>query len=267
LSIFPSELCLFQVFDLMQSRELTEKGLYIRFYEELNDFLPYNRKKTEYPVSFRDEPSVKHVIEAEGVSHAEVDMILVNGKPVTFGEKVHDGDRISVYPVFESFDISAVSPLRPRPLRETRIVCDVHLGKLARYLRMLGIDTLYRNDYSDDELVRISVQDKRTLLTRDRRILMRKDLERGYWLRSQHIMEQLREVVDRLDLSASLSIFSRCTFCNGVLEQISAEIVSEKYPTHHFFEGTMFFRCGDCDHIFWNGTHTERFREKIMGVL
>ncbi|HRZ24427.1 MAG TPA: Mut7-C RNAse domain-containing protein, partial [Candidatus Contendobacter sp.] len=119
----------------------------IRFYEELNDFLPLERRKVDFSHEFQRRASIKDLIEALGVPHTEVDLILVNGASVDFSYIVRDGDRISVYPMFEAFDIQMVSRVRPQPLRVIRFVLDVHLGKLARYLRLLGFDTLYRNDY------------------------------------------------------------------------------------------------------------------------
>ncbi len=127
-----------------------------RFYAELNDFLPPGRRMVGFTRAFEGSPSVKDLIEALGVPHTEVDLILVNGISVDFSYRVREGDRISVYPVFESIDITPLVRVRPRPLRETRFVLDAHLGRLAGYLRMLGFDTLYRNDYRDEELERIS---------------------------------------------------------------------------------------------------------------
>ena len=118
-----------------------------RFYEELNDFLPREKRKVSFDYHFEGNPGIKDVIEALGVPHAEVDMLLVNGQSVDFEYQLQDGDRVAVYPVFESMDISAVSKVRQVPLREPKFVLDVHLGKLAKRLRLLGFDTLYRNDF------------------------------------------------------------------------------------------------------------------------
>ena len=112
----------------------------IRFYEELNDFLEPSRRKSDIEIVFPERRSVKDLIESFGVPHVEVDLILVNGESVDFSRIVADGDRISVYPVFETLDIGPVTRLRPDPLREPRFVLDVHLRKLARRLRLLGFD-------------------------------------------------------------------------------------------------------------------------------
>ncbi len=167
---------------------------YLRFYEELNDFLPEERKKKRFTHHFIDRTSVKDLIESLGVPHTEVDLILVNGKSVNFKYLINDGDDISVYPVFESFDITEVQHLRPKPLRKPKFVADVHLGRLTRYLRMMGFDVSYKNNFDDDEIVRISLKEKRAILTKDRGILKRRDVTHGFWIRSTKVEEQVKEV-------------------------------------------------------------------------
>ncbi|MFH1159580.1 MAG: Mut7-C RNAse domain-containing protein [bacterium] len=231
----------------------------IRFYEELNDFLPRKKRKISYSVHFRDHPSIKHIIEAEGVPHTEVDHILINGRSVSFQEKVYHQDFISVYPVFESFDISSVSKIRQKSLRIPRFILDVHLGKLARYLRMLGFDSIYSSGYSDKDLVGLSISGKRTVLTRDRRMLMNKELERGYWIRSDDTIEQVHEVIHRFDLTGLIHRYSRCTLCNGMLSPVDETLARKRYPDHQFYPDTCFYQCGNCSHLYWKGSHCERF--------
>src|SRR5271157_1471134 len=155
----------------------------LRFYAELNDFLPPERRATDIPCPFHVSPAVRDLIESLGVPHTEVDLILANGESVDFDYPVRDGDRISVYPVFESLDIAPLARVRPEPLRHPRFVVDVHLGRLAASLRMLGFDALYRNDASDEELARTSSEQERILLTRDRGLLKRSAVTRGYYVR------------------------------------------------------------------------------------
>lgn len=152
----------------------------IRFYEELNDFLPPERRKVCFNHDFQRRASIKDVIEALGVPHTEIELLLVNGDSVDFSYIVQHGDRISVYPLFESFDVQPLIRVRLRPLRTTRFVLDVHLGKLARYLRLLGFDTLYRNDYDDAELASLASAEQRILLTRDRDLLKRAMVTHGF---------------------------------------------------------------------------------------
>lgn len=240
---------------------------YLRFYEELNDFLPLPKRKIRYPVLFRDNPSVKHLIEAEGIPHTEVDLILLNSNPVPFEEKVKNGDDVSAYPVFESFDISALNVLRPQPLRELRFILDVHLGKLTRYLRMMGFDSRFDMEFNDGTLTRIAASENRIILTRDRRLLMRKDVKRGYWIRSDKIGEQVSEIIRRFDLKHSLRFFSRCTICNGLLQPIDENEAKEQFGNHLFPSGTVFNRCKICHHIYWHGSHCDRFEKNISNLI
>src|SRR5690348_641805 len=153
-----------------------------RFYEELNDFLRPELRKRTFRHAFSGTPAVKDVIEAIGVPHSEVDLVLIDGKSVDFGRRLRDGNRVAVYPVFERLDVTSLTRLRPRPLRRTRFVLDVHLGTLARYLRLLGFDTLYRNDYDDHQIVQVAQEQSRIILTRDKGLLKHRAVTRGRWV-------------------------------------------------------------------------------------
>jgi uncharacterized protein len=226
-----------------------------RFYAELNDFLPSDHHQVEFSLSFNPSVTVKHLIESLGVPHTEVDLILVNGDPAGFDYQVKDGDRISVYPVFEALNIAFLDHLHPQPLRNPRFVLDTHLGRLAAYLRMLGFDSLYRNDYSDQLLAGITVNEGRILLTRDRGLLKRKEITRGYCVRSMEPREQIREILDRFDLIGMFHPFSRCLRCNGLLIKVAkSEIISSLQPkTGRFYD--EFTRCEICGQVYWKGSH------------
>src|ERR1700730_15977592 len=158
-----------------------------RFYEEVNDFLSDGGREIDRA------RSVKDAIESVGVPHTEVDLILVDGRSVDFAHLLRGGERVAVYPMFEALDISPVVRLRPRALRDPRFVADGHLGKLARHLRMAGFDTLWTNHWNDDEIVQISAVQKRTILTRDKGMLRRREVERGYFVRATESEAQLGE--------------------------------------------------------------------------
>lgn len=242
--------------------------VWLRFYEELNDFLPIVRRGISFPYSINGNPAVKDTIEALGVPHIDVDMIIVNGEPVDFSYKLKSEDRISVYPVFESFDISGVSPLRAKPLRETKFVLDVHLGRLAKYLRLWGLDTLYMNHYTDDEIIGISLSDHRIILTRDRGILKNRRVTHGYWIRSKVPEEQFKEVLSRFDLKKSVSPFSRCLECNGVLQDVAKKEIERKLLPKTKIYFSEFRQCPQCNRIYWEGSHYDKmkkFMEKYRG--
>ena len=237
--------------------------IYIRFYEELNDFLPHTRRKQQFSVSVRGSPPIKHLIESLGVPHTEVDLILVNGKSVPFSYIIQDKDRISAYPMFEAFDIATVLRLRPKPLRTPQFILDTHLGKLAKHLRMLGFSALYRNDYNDHEIVQLSLAEKRTILTRDRKLLIRKDVIRGYWVRNSDFPKQLQEVLTRFDLLNLINPFSLCIVCNGRLEKIGKEKLQKKISPEIYSRFEEFFVCSTCGKIYWKGTHYKAMTQFI----
>lgn len=240
--------------------------IFLRFYEELNDFLPAKWKKREFSHFVAEGISVKTVIESLGVPHTEVDLILVNHESVDFSYRVQPDDHVSVYPVFEAFDIQPVARLRPKPLREPRFVLDVHLGKLAVYLRFAGFDTLYQSDYDDKELARISSQEHRILLTRDRELLKRRMITHGYYIRTTHPRCQLQEVFARFHLSLPVPFVPRCTRCNGIPHPVlKTEIVERLLPsTQQRFE--EFFHCETCDVLYWKGSHYQRMQAFLQAV-
>lgn len=236
---------------------------YFRFYEELNDFLPTARRKKEFPYTFQGTPSVKHAIEAIGVPHPEVDLILADGRSVDFSYRIVHRNRISVYPVFESFDISPLVRLRPGPLRRSAFVLDVHLGKLARMMRLLGFDCLYRNDYDDPEIVDISVRQNRIILTRDRHLLQASAVTRGYWVRSGAVDDQVGEVLRRFDLFSQIRSFRRCLLCNGPLERVRKEDILQHLEPKTILYYNTFLQCRHCSRIYWKGTHFEKLEKKV----
>lgn len=240
---------------------------WFRFYEELNDFLPDARKKQSFSCTISGNPSVKDIIESLGVPHVEVDMILVNGTPVDFTCKLKDGDQVSVYPVFESFDLSEVTHLREKPLRELKFILDVHLGKLVKYLRLCGFDTYYDNNYNDEEIISISVSGKRIILTHDRGLLKNSRVTRGYWVRSLDPEKQIIEITGRFDLKNNLNPFTRCLACNELLTDIEKdEVIHRLLPkTNKYYH--VFKKCPGCDRIYWEGSHYEKMKKFIQKLM
>ena len=243
-----------------------KKKITLRFYEELNDFLPEKKKKKRFEHNFIDRTSVKDLIEALGVPHTEIDLILVNSKSVGFEYIINDEDDISVYPVFESLDISDVQHLRPKPLRNPIFIADVHLGKLARYLRMLGFDVFYRNDLSDDEIVKLSSKERRAILTRDIGILKRREVTHGYFIRSDSVEKQTEEVVNRFDLQKSIKEFTRCLECNSELSKIEKVKIIQRLPPKVAASQNEFFICPECQKLFWRGTHHQKMLSLVQKI-
>jgi uncharacterized protein with PIN domain len=240
---------------------------YFRFYEELNDFLPPEKRKRLFLYSFNGNPSVKDAVEALGIPHVEVDLILVNSLSVDFSYKLKNEDKVSVYPVFESFNIASVTHLREKPLRVLKFVSDVHLGKLTKYLRLCGFDTYYRTDFNDQEIINLAFTDKRVILARDKGLLKNKKVTYGYWIRSQNPWEQIKEIFIRFDLKKQITLFTRCMECNGLLKDIAKEeILNRLLPKTQLYYHE-FKICSDCERIYWNGSHYESMKRYINTLL
>jgi uncharacterized protein with PIN domain len=242
------------------------KKVYFRFYEELNDFLPEEKRKIRFTHNYIDRASVKDVIESYGIPHTEIDLILVNGSSVGFDYLINDGDDISVYPVFESLDITNIQHLRPEPLRNPKFIADVHLGRLARYLRMMGFDVLYKNDFDDKEIITLSLSERRTILTKDRGILKRNEVTHGCWIRSTKVKEQVKEVIKRFDLKKNIREFSRCIECNSLLIKTDKDKILNELPPKVALSREEFYKCPACKKNYWKGTHHQKMLSFIQSV-
>jgi len=238
----------------------------VRFYGDLNDFLPPEKRGVAVDYFFEVSGSVKDMIETLGVPHTEVDLILVNSESVDFSWLVKDANLVSVYPLFSTIDITPIMRVRPQPLRHIRFVLDIHLGRLATYLRLLGFDSLYRNDFRDEELARISCIEDRILLTRDRGLLKRARITYGYCVRESDIRRQVLEVLRRFDLFSSIAPFRRCLRCNELLQPVSKESIRHKLPPRVERDYNEFHICPVCGRIYWKGTHYERMHTFIVQV-
>lgn len=238
-----------------------------RFYEELNDFLAPHRRRQEFECQCARAATTKHMIEALGVPHTEVELVLVNGESVGFEHLLRDGDRVAVYPKFEALDISSLLKVRDRPLRVVRFVADAHLGGLAHLLRMTGFDTLYDNNFDDPEIAEISVREGRIVLTRDRELLKRRGITHGCYVRNLKPARQLCEIFDRLGLAASARPFTLCLDCNAPLRSIAKELVLERLPEAVRERHERFSTCDVCRRVFWEGSHWRRMQELLNAVM
>ena len=244
-----------------ESSEPPRKLATFYFLAELNEFLsPFRRNKT-VSLSFRGNQSVKHLVESLGVPHTEVGRILVNSNPADFSYIVQDGDQVQIYPV------EACEEQPDKPPNGAKFILDNHLGRLAVYLRMLGFDALYHNNYQDGELALVCSQEGRILLTRDRRLLMRNSVVYGYCVRSKIPREQLVEVLRRYNLFSLITPFKRCMRCNGLLVAVPKEDVLHRLEplTKKYFD--EFCICQDCDQIYWRGSHYQRMQQLIEQVV
>ncbi|GLQ90104.1 Mut7-C RNAse domain-containing protein [Dyella flagellata] len=232
-----------------------------RFYEELNDFLAPALRRREFRQRCARAATTKHMIEALGVPHTEVELVLVNGQSTGFSQILRDGDRVAVYPKFETLDITPLLRVRAQPLRVTRFVADAHLGGLARLLRMCGFDTLYDNHFQDERIVEISLEQERIILTRDRELLKRREVTHGCFVHALKSPQQLREVVTRLDLAASARPFSLCLQCNVPLHDIDMAAVRRRVPASVLQRQDRFVACDRCHRVYWGGSHWRHMRD------
>jgi uncharacterized protein with PIN domain len=236
------------------------------FIGDLSELLPPEKRGRPYLCLFRGAQSVKHLIESVGIPHTEVGSIDISGRAVDFNYIVQNGDEVQVLPVLALTGGNSLG-VPSQAAGQARFVLDNHLGRLAFFLRMLGFDTLYQNDYQDNDIAQISSQAGRILLTRDRRLLMRSKVVYGYLVRSKIPRQQLLEVVQRFSLAGQIMPFLRCMRCNGLLHEVKKEdILSRLEPlTRQYFD--EFRICQDCQQIYWKGSHYERMLRIIKEVV
>jgi uncharacterized protein with PIN domain len=239
----------------------------VRCYAELNDDLPPSRQYSAFPCSLEGVATVCDLINALSIPAGAVDLALLNGRSVSLDAPVHHGDRVALFPVFETFEIGDVQKIRPHPLRVPRFLLDVHLGKLAAHLRMLGFDAAYSRGAEDEELIRQSLAEDRVLLSRDRALAGNPRLRRSFAIRPEDPREQLQDVVRRFQLRDLFRPFTRCLRCNEPLSSVSRDEVLAHLPPRVRDSQTEFYRCPACRRIYWPGTHQERMRGFIRRLL
>ncbi len=239
----------------------------VRFYAELNDFLPPAQRGKEFQVFIEPHRTIRNILTNYNIPTDQIDLVLHNGSSAAFDAELHEGDHVSYYPVFESFDISDICTLRSSPLRIPRFICDVHLGKLASLLRMLGFDTSYKADATDIELLNSSLDERRALLSKDRELLHHESLQRGYKVHSCQPRQQLIEIMTRFDLCEMINPFCRCICCNMLLESIPKEDIVHRLPPRVQEYYQEFYYCRQCDHVYWKGSHYERMNEYIENLI
>lgn len=221
------------------------KGTF-RFYEELNDYLPEHRKKTDFKAEFDGKKSIKDIIEEFGVPPTEVDLILINGKSVGFNHMIQNGDRVSTYPVFESFNIQNVTLLRKDPLRRVRFIADFDLKEIVKPMRILGFDIDFNGSYTAQDIIGKSIAEKRIVLTKRKELLQSKSITHGMVIGSGTIREQIKYIIDTLDVKNRIKPFSRCLRCNDPLgPQQTKQMMEHISPNaKHIYE--KYLLCKSC---------------------
>lgn len=247
---------------------MSENSALFSFYYELADFLNDKSGNMNRQYDFKGNPSVKDAIEAQGIPHTEVDLIVVNGISVDFSYNLQHGDTIYVYPASGNDFKGEKVILRGEP--DYKFLLDVHLGKLTRLMRLAGFDCLYRNDYDDHQIARMAESLGRIVITRDRRLLRFSSITHGYWVRSHNPGEQLEEVIIRYDLYDMIDPFNRCLECNGDIGPVEKDKVLQYLEPKTILYFNDFYQCGDCGKVYWKGSHFEQmnsFLEKLKNSL
>jgi uncharacterized protein with PIN domain len=237
-----------------------------QFLGGLQDLLAPGYRNGPFRYRFREHQTIKDAIEALGVPHTEVDCILVNRCSVDFNHRLQTNDSIEVYPLHAPVPALPILHLTPRLPNPAQFILDVHLGKLARRLRLLGFDSLYRNDYRDDEIMQLALEQQRIILTRDRGILKHKKVLSGYLVRSDVLVKQVREVLDRYRLREMIRPWLRCMSCNGLIEKIAKSEIDDRleHKTRLYFD--VFHRCPSCHRIYWQGSHFEQIETWLRSL-
>jgi len=239
---------------------MTPFAVRLTFHGDLSRFLRSKLVNAERQLGERT--SVKDIIEGCGIPHTEVDLLLIDGRPVDFAHVLGAETAIEVYPV----DASGITSFPENRLQVPEIrkfVADGHLGKLVRDLRLLGIDVAYDTTAEDRQLVRIVAEQNRAILTRDRRLLMHSAVRHGYYLRSQNRLNQTVEVLRRFDLNGVLAPFSRCLRCNAPLEQVEkTHVIDQLEPLTRIYYD-RFRRCSGCGQVYWSGSHFDKLVRRV----
>jgi uncharacterized protein with PIN domain len=230
-----------------------------RIHPDLAAFLPRERRRDVFDYVCARAATLKNALEALGIPHTEIARLTVNGAPATLDRIVREGDEIGA----EGW----TSTGRVQPAAHARFVADAHLGALARFLRMLGFDTVHDNGLSDETIRELALEDGRVVLTRDRELLKCREIALGAYVRALAPALQLREIAGRFGLAPHARPFTRCLRCNASLLPVHKADVIERVPEQVARQQNVFRRCPACERIYWPGSHLARMRAALSGML
>lgn len=225
-----------------------------RFHGELADFLPRERRAARFAYQCARAATLKNAIEALGVPHTEVGRLVLNGEPVTLQRVVREGDAIEVFPA------------QPEKVPDPFFLADAHLGGLARFLRMLGFDTLHDPRLDDAAIRGVARDERRIVLTRDRDLLKCRDIAQGCYVHAIRVEPQVAEVAARYRLGERARPFSLCLRCNLPLEAVDKAAVAGRLPEVVRQTQREFTHCPGCDRVYWPGSHWQRMRAVLTGL-
>ncbi|RIJ42348.1 Mut7-C RNAse domain-containing protein [Pontibacter oryzae] len=239
---------------------------YFYFNGNLQDFRPKRLRGAAFVYTFRGAPTVKDALEALGVPHPEVDVILVNQKPVLFRYRLQAEDSVEVHPFEPSRQWPAGFSFEEAHPPPNQFILDVHLGTLAKSMRMLGLDVIYETNFTDKAIASLAAEQQRIVLTRDIGLLKQKNITWGYWLRSQQTEAQVAEVIARFNLQPHFKPLSRCLSCNLPLREVEKREVLNLLPPKTKLYFKEFHQCPACLRVYWKGSYYERMRQYISQI-
>lgn len=217
---------------------------------ELRLFIPSERRQGRTALITDGSSTLGHVIESLGVPLTEAGRLLVDGREVAVSHIPSAGESVEVYGVERPQQVPG-APLR--------FLLDVHLGTLARRLRLLGVDAAYENeDIGDPALATLSAKERRVLLSRDRGLLRRREIWAGAYIYSDRPDDQLRDVLERF--APALTPWTRCTACNGRLADADKDSVQDQLQQGTQRSYDVFAQCPACDRVYWRGAHHARLQ-------
>lgn len=222
------------------------------------------KKEIDYPLTRR--ASIKDIIEALHIPHTEISSIFLNDTEISFSHIPAAGEKLLLHSFSPGTDVTRPTLLRPDPLPTTSFIVDINVGKLARLLRMSGINTLYDPQLQEKDLARLAADDRRILLSRNRDLLRRKSILWGHLVRAEQPEKQLTEVMTLFELHDAIQPFSRCLQCNALLEPVEKSAILHRLEplTKKYYR--KFHICPDCEQIFWRGSHHKQMEELIKRV-
>ncbi|MEL6404205.1 MAG: Mut7-C RNAse domain-containing protein [Chloroflexota bacterium] len=245
----------------------TQKIAHFTFHGRIQFFLSRHQQDQPIEQTFDWRGTIKDMVEAIAPPHPEIDLIVVNGQSVDWDYIMQDGDEVHVYSDFDAVDVPNKIRLTPAYPGKPKFILDTHLGRLASYLRMMGFDTLYRNDYPDDVLAEVSANEERIVLTRDVGVLKRGIVVYGYFVRNTDPRKRLLEINERYNLVKYAEPFGRCMSCNGNLREVAKATIIDDVPESVAETYDTFHQCLSCEKIYWKGSHYTKMERIIDEVM
>ncbi len=235
------------------------KTSYFRFYGQLNDFLPLEKRQKTSPYSFWGNPTIQDACAAQGVPHPEIFLVVKDSCPVNLKDNLEGEERISVYPRWTNLNLPRQWQQSPEfPAYPVFAAAD-HLGKLVRLMRILGFDVVFKG--------RVEEEGDWIILTRKLPDLKMSRVSHGYMPRSDDPYNQLEEVLDYFNLREKIRPLSRCPGCNMVLEPVAAEEIWDRLEPKTKKYYRKFKICPGCKKIFWRGSHFRRLQKRLGNLL